>query len=78
MKSLPIPAAVAALAGVIALPFSAPAAGMLLLTAGLGSMIHLDYVQRQRRVRLPKLATQPRRNTTSRGPFTREAHQLAA
>lgn len=76
MNSLPLPALAAALAAVIALPFSAPAAGTLLLTAGLGSVIHADYVLRCRRVRLPKLATAPR--VTTRPSFCCEPHQLAA
>ncbi len=76
MNSLPLPALAAALAAVIALPFSAPAAGTLLLTAGLGSIIHADYVLRARRVRLPKLASARRAST--RPALCRESHQLAA
>ncbi len=79
MKSLPIPAIVAGLAAIIALPFSVPAAGTLMLTAGLGAIIHADYVQRHCHVRLPRRATAPaRRNSNSRPPLSREAHQLAA
>ena len=76
MNSLTHPALAAALAAVIALPFSAAAAGTLLLTAGLGSIIHADYVLRCRRVRLPKLAAARRATTCS--SFCCEPHQLAA
>jgi hypothetical protein len=77
MNSFPAPALVAALAALIALPFSVPAAGTLLFTAALGFMIHADYVQRHRRVRLPRQSVLPRRCST-RTPFRGEAHQLAA
>jgi hypothetical protein len=77
MNSFPPPAIIAAFAAVIALPFSVAAAGTLLLTASLGFIIHADYVQRQRRVRLPRLSTQPQTcNAPSR--FCGEVHQLAA
>jgi len=76
MNSLPLPALAAAFAAVIALPFSAAAAGTLLLTAGLGAIIHADYVLRCRRVRLPKLTTAGR--ATTRPSFCSEPHQLAA
>jgi hypothetical protein len=77
MNSLPLPAIAAAATAVVALPFSVAAAGTLLLTAGLGAVIHVDYVQRQRRIRLPRLnTTQP---TAEAQPcFCAEVHQLAA
>ena len=77
MKTFPAPALVAAFAAVIALPFSVAAAGTLLLTAALGFIIHEDYVQRHRRLRLPRLSLKPR-NSNTRTPFRGETHQLAA
>ena len=77
MNSLPAPAIIAALAGLIALPFSIPAAGTFLLTASLGFVIHADYVQRHRRIRLPQRSVQPRSSNT-RTPFGGEVHPLAA
>jgi hypothetical protein len=77
MNSLPTPAIVAALTAAIALPFSLAAAGTLFLTAGLGVMIHADYVQRHHRVRLPRRSLQPQ-SVATRTPFRREVHQLAA
>jgi hypothetical protein len=77
MNSLPVPAIIAALAAVIALPFSAAAAGTFFLTASLGFIIHADYAQRMKRVRLPRLSVQPRPSKT-RTPFVRENHPLAA
>lgn len=77
MKTFPAPAIIAALAAVAALPFSVAAAGTLFFTASLGFIIHADYVLRQRRVRLPRLATKPY-NANTRTPFRGEAHQLAA
>src|SRR5688572_25832678 len=77
MNSFPAPAIVAALAAVITLPFSVAAAGTLFLTASLGVIIHADYVQRHKRVRLPRLSPKARMSTT-RSPFRGEAHQLAA
>lgn len=75
--TFPLPAVVSALAGFGALPFSVPAAGTLLLTAGLGFVIHADYVLRCRRLRLPRRpALRPR--STSRPPYCCEPHQLAA
>jgi hypothetical protein len=76
MNSFPLPAFVAAIAAVSALPFSAAAAGTLFLTAALGAIIHADYVQRCRRVRLPRLAVTHIRRTQA--PFCFEPHQLAA
>lgn len=79
MKSFPVPVLAAAAAGLVALPFHAAAAGTLLFTASLGIIIHADYVQRHRRVRLPKLAaTAP---VTAAAPLTvatTEQHPLAA
>jgi hypothetical protein len=77
MNSFPAPALIAALASLVSLPFSIPAAGTLLLTAALGFVIHADYVQRHRRIRLPRRAAAKPRNANTRTPF-REAHQLAA
>ena len=77
MNSFPRPAIVAALAAVIALPFSIAAAGTLLLTAALGCIIHADYVQRHQRVRLPRLPAAPNTSDT-RSSFRGEEHQLAA
>ncbi len=76
MNSLPLPALAAAVAAIIALPFSVAAAGTLFLTAGLGAVIHADYVLRCRRVRLPKLAVA--RPVGTRPPMGCEPHQLAA
>lgn len=77
MNSLPLPALVAGLAAVAALPFSLPAAGTLLITAALGFIIHADYVQRHRRVRLPARDVRPCACPMP-SAFCREAHQLAA
>lgn len=77
MNSFPPPAIVAAFAAVIASPFSIAAAGTLLLTASLGFIIHADYVQRLRRVRLPRLSTPPQACTTP-SALCGEVHQLAA
>ena len=79
MKTFPPPALIAALAALLAVPFSAAAASMLLLTAGLGFIIHVDYVLRTRRVRLPKrsqvsVTTGPLQSQTKGN----ERHQLAA
>lgn len=76
MKTLPIPALVAAAAALLALPFSAAAAGTLLLTAALGAIIHADYVLGARRPALPRCRK-------SRAPFevyavATETHRLAA
>jgi hypothetical protein len=77
MNSFPTPAIIAALAALIALPFSLAAAGTLLFTAAFGFVIHADYVQRRRRIRLPRRAVQPR-SCTTRTPFRPETHPLAA
>jgi hypothetical protein len=77
MKSFPLPALVSALAAFVALPFSVAAAGTLLLTAGLGFIIHADYALRYRRIRLPRRTT-ARRTCPSRSPLCCEPHQLAA
>jgi hypothetical protein len=77
MNTLPIPALIAATTAVIALPFSLPAAGTLLVTAALGAIIHADYVQRRTRIRLPRRSTRPQAcNTCS--PHRGESHPLAA
>jgi hypothetical protein len=77
MNSLPLPAIAAAVAAIIALPFSTAAAGTLFLTAGLGAIIHADYVLRCRRVRLPRLSI-ARSTTNSRLPLCCETNRLAA
>ncbi len=74
MKTLPLPALAAAVAALAALPFSLAAAGTLFVTAGLGAVIHADYVQRRRLVRLPRLAAPA---AAARFAGT-EAHRLAA
>ncbi|MES2695939.1 MAG: hypothetical protein V4773_20870 [Verrucomicrobiota bacterium] len=76
MKTYPIPALVAAVAALIALPFSVAAAGTLFLTAWLGVIIHADYTLRRCKVRLPRCRT-------SKAPFhayavATETHRLAA
>jgi hypothetical protein len=76
MKSFPPPVLIAAAAAIIALPFSIPAAGTLIFTAALGSIIHTDYVCRRQRLRLPKLAVPHIRRTHA--PFYREPNRLAA
>lgn len=79
MKSFPVPVLAAAAAGFIALPFSAPAAGTLLFTASLGIIIHADYVQRHRRIRLPKLAATQVAPVAATAPAAvTEQHPLAA
>jgi hypothetical protein len=77
MKTFPLPAVIAAFAGVIALPFSAIGALTLLLTAGLGTIIHADYALRCRRVRLPR-RTALRRAAPARPTLCCETHRLAA
>lgn len=77
MNSFPLPALVAAIAAVVALPFSAAAAGTLAFTAALGAIIHADYVQRGRGVRLPRLAAVARAVPTS-SPLCCEENRLAA
>ena len=77
MNTLPIPAIIAALAALAALPFSTAAAGTLLFTAALGAVIHADYVQRQRRIRLPRQTVRPASSNT-RTPLRGEPHPLAA
>jgi hypothetical protein len=77
MNSFPRPAIVAALAAVATAPFSIAAAGTLLFTAALGSIIHADYVQRHKRIRLPRRAAAPKTSDT-RPSFRGEQHQLAA
>lgn len=77
MKSFPLPATVAALAALIALPFSAAAAGTLFLTAALGGIIHADYVQRGQRLRLARRSLAPVA-MPSRAPLCCEDRALAA
>jgi hypothetical protein len=78
MKSLPLPALLAAAAAVIALPFSLAAAGTLFLTAWMGLIIHADYALRARRVRLPRRARKTAPVYFRRFAVTKEPHQLAA
>ena len=54
MKAFPLPVLAAAAAAVIALPFSAQAAGFLALTTALGAIISADYSHRYRGLRLPR------------------------
>ena len=74
MNSLPSPAVVAALTALVALPFSTVAAGTLFVTAALGFVIHADYVQRHKRIRLPRLSATSCRCLTR----SHEVHPLAA
>ena len=76
METFPLPAIAAASAALVALPFSAAAAGTLLLTAALGTIIHADYAGRQRRVSLPRRIL--RRSHTTPPPFRKESNRLAA
>ncbi len=78
MKSYPFPAMVAALAAVLALPFSAAAAFTLLLTCALGFIIHADYILRARRVRLPRRSRVEVPAHAQRFSAARERHRLAA
>jgi hypothetical protein len=77
MKTFPLPALVAAVAALIAIPFSLAAACLLFVTAGLGFIIHADYTLRYRRIRLPRLASSAAAEIAC-VPFHREDHQLAA
>jgi hypothetical protein len=77
MNTFPAPALIAALAAVIALPISPVAAGTLFFTASLGFIIHADYAQRMKRIRLPRLAPKLRTSNTQT-PFRAENHPLAA
>jgi uncharacterized membrane protein len=74
MKSFPLPATIAALTALLALPFSAAAAGTLFMTAALGGIIHTDYVLRSRRLR-PSLAPLA---SVAVGPLGTEDRALAA
>lgn len=78
MKTFPLPALVAALAALLALPFSAAAAFTLLLTCGLGFIIHADYTLRARRVRLPRRQRAEVPAHFRRFSSARESHRLAA
>lgn len=77
MKTFPVPALLAALAALIAVPFSLAAAGILFLTAGLGLIIHADYTLRYRRIRLPRHRI-AEATTFSVTVARREDHCLAA
>lgn len=78
MKPFPLPALVAAGAALIAAPFSAAAAFTLLLTCGLGCIIHADYTLRARQVRLPRRRRAEIPAHFRRLSATRETHRLAA
>lgn len=60
-----------------ALPFSLPLGGILLLTAGLGWILHADYVQRHQQTRLPGL-TAAADLAKSRSSTRSEQHPFAA
>jgi hypothetical protein len=77
MHTFPPPALAAAALGLIALPFSAAASAMLLMSAGLGFIIHADYVLRTRRTRLPRRAPAPVAEVAA-FPVGSETHRLAA
>jgi hypothetical protein len=77
MKSFPLPATVAALAALTALPVSVAASGTLLLTAALGGIIHADYVQRGQRLRFIRRSLAPLA-TQAATPVCRENCALAA
>lgn len=76
MKSLPLPAVVAALAALVTLPFHTAAGATLFLTAGLGAIIHADYVLRHRRLQWARLTE--RLIAASRASLPREPNRLAA
>jgi hypothetical protein len=80
MKSLPLPALVAAAAALIALPFHFPAGATLLLAACLGAIIHTDYNLRARRIKLPRRTqpVSPAHPHFRRFAAAREPHRLAA
>ena len=77
MRSLPLPAFAAALAAFVALPFSGTAASTLLLTAGLGAILHADYPLRCRRIPLPRLV-EALPAAKSRSALCCELNRLAA
>jgi hypothetical protein len=78
MTTFPLPALAAALAAVVAFPFSTAAAGTLFLTAGLGFIIHADYVLRHRRVSLPRRRPAIAHAQFRRFAVAREENRLAA
>lgn len=77
MKSFPLPVLVTALAALASLPFSGAAAGLLMLTAALGTIISVDYPQRYRGLRVPRRA-RGARATFRAAPLCTEPHRLAA
>lgn len=78
MKTFPLPALAAAVAALIALPFSAAAAATLFLTAGLGFIIHADYALRRRPAPLPRYRWRKSHAHFRRHSVATESHQLAA
>ena len=78
MKSLPLPAILAATAAIAALPFSLAAAGTLFLTAWLGLIIHSDYVLRRRPAPIPRHTWRKSHAYFRRFAAGNERHQLAA
>ena len=78
MNSFPLPALAAAGAALVALPFSAAAAATLLLTAGLGFIIHADYTLRRETTRLPRRPAKIAAAHFRRFALTREPNRLAA
>lgn len=79
MKTFPVPALVAAVAAIVALPFSFAAFGTLFLTAWLGFIIHADYVLRYRRAPLPRYRWRKSHAHFKRHAITpTEPNQLAA
>ncbi|MEO6245339.1 MAG: hypothetical protein ABIQ12_07875 [Opitutaceae bacterium] len=79
LTPFPLPAIIAALAAIAALPFSLAAAGTLGFTAALGTIIADDYGRRCRRVRLPRRAAAPASVLAPAKPNGKsERHPLAA
>lgn len=78
MKTFPVPALVAAAAALATLPFSLAAAGTLFLTAGLGVIIHADYVLRHRRTPLPRYQWREADAQIHAFAVQTEQHRLAA
>jgi hypothetical protein len=77
MKTFPLPAILAAIAAVLAAPFSLAAGITLFVTAGLGFIIHADYALRYRRIRLPR-STVVLDDAITCEAFVPENHCLAA
>lgn len=77
-KTFPLPAAIAGLAALVALPFSLAAAMTLFLAAGLGAIIHADYTLRCRPAPLPRRRRRETPARFRRFAAARETHRLAA